>query len=158
MCGVDDINAVTKAHYLCDEYGLDGISAGVTIACAMELYEQGYMPKNDSPFPIKFGDGDAVVEFVKLMGTREGIGDLLAEGSYRLTEYYGHPELSMRAKKQEIPAYDPRGVKGIGLEYATSNRGAWHVRGYTISPEVLGTPMQVDRLTYDGKADLVKLF
>ena len=158
MCGVDDINAVTKAHYLCDEYGLDGISAGVTIACAMELYEKEYMPKNDAPFPIMFGDGDAVVELVKLMGTREGFGNLLAEGSYRLAEHYGHPELSMSVKKQEIPAYDPRGVKGIGLEYATSNRGACHVRGYTISPEVLGTPIQVDRLAYEGKADLVKLF
>ena len=158
MCGVDDINAVTKAHYLCDEYGLDGISAGVTIACAMELYEKGYIPKEDAPFPITFGDGDAVVELVKLMGTREGIGDLLAEGSYRLADHYGHPELSMTVKKQEIPAYDPRGVKGIGLEYATSNRGACHVRGYTISPEVLGTPVQVDRLVYEGKAELVKLF
>ena len=158
MCGVDDINTVTKAHYLCDEYGLDGISAGVTIACAMELYEKGYMPKEDAPFPIRFGDGDAVVELVKLMGIREGFGNLLAEGSYRLAEHYGHPELSMSVKKQEIPAYDPRGVKGIGLEYATSNRGACHVRGYTIAPEVLGTPIQVDRLAYEGKADLVKLF
>jgi len=158
MCGADDINAVTKAHYLCDEYGLDGISAGVTIACAMELYEKGYIPKKDVPFPIPFGDGDAVVELVKLMGTREGFGDLLAEGSYRLAEHYGHPELSMSVKKQEIAAYDPRGVKGIGLEYATSNRGACHVRGYTIAPEVLGTPIQVDRLAYEGKADLVKLF
>jgi aldehyde:ferredoxin oxidoreductase len=158
MCGVDDINAVTKAHYLCDEYGLDGISAGVTIACAMELYEKGYIPKKDVPFSIPFGDGDAVVELVKLMGTREGFGDLLAEGSYRLAEHYGHPELSMSVKKQEIPAYDPRGVKGIGLEYATSNRGACHVRGYTIAPEVLGTPIQVDRLAYEGKADLLKLF
>lgn len=158
MCGVDDINAVTKAHYLCDEYGLDGISAGVTIACAMELYEKGYILKEDVPFPIIFGDGDAVVELVKLMGTGEGIGNLLAEGSYRLAEHYGHPELSMSVKKQEIPAYDPRGVKGIGLEYATSNRGACHVRGYTIAPEVLGTPIQVDRLSYEGKADLLKLF
>ena len=158
MCGVDDINPVTKAHYLCDEYGFDGISAGVTIACAMELYEKGYMPKEDAPFPIRFGDGDAVVELLKLMGTREGIGNLLAEGSYRLAEHYGHPELSMSVKKQEIPAYDPRGVKGIGLEYATSNRGACHVRGYTIAPEVLGTPIQVDRLAYEGKAGLTKLF
>jgi aldehyde:ferredoxin oxidoreductase len=158
MCGVDDLNAVTKAHYLCDEYGFDGISAGVTIACAMELFEKGYIPKQDAPFPLKFGDADAVVELIKLMGAREGIGDLLADGSYRLAEHYGHPEFSMSVKKQEIPAYDPRGVKGIGLEYATSNRGACHVRGYTIAPEVLGTPIQVDRLAYDGKAELTKLF
>jgi len=157
MCGVDDLNAITYAHYLCNEYGLDGISAGVTIACAMELYEKGYIPEKDVPFPIRFGDGDAVVKLVPMMGEREGIiGDLLAEGSYRLAEHYGHPELSMSVKKQEMPAYDPRAIKGIGLEYATSNRGACHVRGYTIGPEVLDWPNPVDRLQYEGKAELTK--
>jgi len=159
MCGVDDLNAITKANYLCNEYGLDTISAGVTIACAMELYEKGYIPEKDVPFPMKFGDSDAVVKMVQIMGEREGIiGDLLAEGSYRLAEHYGHPELSMSVKKQEMPAYDPRAVKGIGLNYATSNRGACHVRGYTIAPEVLAWPVRVDRLKYEGKAGLVKAF
>lgn len=158
MCGVDELNAITKAHYLCNEYGLDAIAAGSTIACAMELYEKGYIPEKDTPFPIKFGDADAVVKLVEMMGEREGIGDLLAQGSYRLAEHYGHPELSMTVKKQEFPAYDPRAIKGIGLEYATSNRGACHVRGYTISPEVLGWPAEVDRLKYDGKAELTKTF
>jgi aldehyde:ferredoxin oxidoreductase len=159
MCGVDDLNAVTYANYLCNEYGLDTISAGVTIACAMELCERGYIPKDDMPFSMNFGDGDAIVRLVGLMGTREGtIGYWLAEGSYRLAEHYGHPELSMSVKKQEMPAYDPRAFKGIGLEYATSNRGACHVRGYTISPEALSWPSAVDRLAYDGKAGLVKTF
>ncbi|MBN1829687.1 MAG: aldehyde ferredoxin oxidoreductase family protein [Deltaproteobacteria bacterium] len=158
MCGIDDISAVTKAHYLCDDYGLDGISAGVTIACAMELYEKGYMPKKDAPFPIRFGDSAAMVNLTQLMGSGEGIGALLAQGSFRLAEHYGHPELSMSVKKQEIAAYDPRGVKGIGLEFATSNRGACHVRGYTIAAEVLGTPVSVDRLAYEGKAALTKAF
>jgi len=158
MCGLDDINTVTKAHYLCDDYGLDGISAGVTIACAMELYEKGYLSEKDVPFPLTFGNGDAVIGLLELMGKNEGIGKLLAQGSYRLGEHYGHPELSMSVKKQEIPAYDPRGVKGIGLEFATSNRGACHVRGYTIAPEVLGTPFQADRLVYEGKAGIAKAF
>jgi len=157
MCGVHDLNAITYAHYLCNEYGLDGISAGVTIACAMELYEKGYMPKKDAPFPIMFGDGDTLVKMVQIMGEREGIvGNLLAEGSYRLAEHYGHPELSMSVKKQEMPAYDPRAFKGIGLNYATSNRGACHVRGYTIAAEVLDWPEPVDRLKYEGKAALTK--
>jgi hypothetical protein len=65
--------------------------------------DSAYLPKEDAPLPLTFGDGDTVVELVKLMGTREGIGDLLAEGSYRLAEHYGHPELSMSVKKQEIP-------------------------------------------------------
>jgi aldehyde:ferredoxin oxidoreductase len=157
MCGVHDLNAITYAHYLCNDYGLDGISAGVTIACAMELYEKGYIPKEEAPFPIRFGDGDTVVKLVPIMGERKGIiGDLLAEGSYRLAEHYGHPELSMSVKKQEMPAYDPRAMKGIGLNYATSNRGACHVRGYTISQEVIESPYVVDRLIYVGKAELTK--
>jgi aldehyde:ferredoxin oxidoreductase len=108
---------------------------------------------------MNFGDSGAVVKLVELMGAREGtLGYWLAEGSYRLAEHYGHPELSMSVKKQEMPAYDPRAFKGIGLEYATSNRGACHVRGYTISPEALSWPSAVDRLEYDGKAGLVKTF
>jgi len=159
MCGVDDLNAVTKANYLCNEYGLDTISAGSTIACAMELYEKGYIPEKDAPFPIRFGDGDTVVKLVQMMGERKGVlGDLLAEGSYRLAEHYGHPELSMSVKKQEFPAYDPRAIKGIGLNYATSNRGGCHVRGYTVAPEVLSWPMAADRLAYEGKAGLDKFF
>ena len=155
MCGVDDLNAITHANYLCNEYGLDTISAGVTIACAMELYEKGYIPEKDVPFPIKFGDADAVVALVSMMAEREGIiGDLLAEGSYRLAEHYGHPELSMSAKKQELSAYDPRAFKGMGLNYATANGGASHVRGYTMPAEIVGGPDY--RLQYEGKAELTK--
>lgn len=157
MCSVSDLDAVVMANYLCDKYGMDTISAGSTVACAMELYEKGYMPKEDSPFPLIFGSGEALVEAIKLMGEQKGkLGKLLAQGSYRLGEHHGHPELSMSVKKQEFPAYDPRGVKGIGLEYATSNRGACHVRGYTIAPEVLSGA--ADRLKYEGKGELVKTF
>jgi aldehyde:ferredoxin oxidoreductase len=157
MCEVSDLDAVVMANYLCDKYGMDTITAGSTVACGMELYEEGYMPKEDSPFPLIFGSGEAMVEAIKLMGEQKGkLGKLLAQGSYRLGEHYGHPELSMSVKKQEFPAYDPRGVKGIGLEYATSNRGACHVRGYTIAPEVLTGA--ADRLKYEGKGELVKIF
>ena len=156
MCGISDLNAVIMANYLCDRYGLDTISAGSTVACAMDLYESGFMPKEDAPFTLNFGSSDALVESIKLMGEQKGkLGKLLAQGSYRLAEHYGHPELSMSAKKQEFPAYDPRAIKGIGLEYATSNRGACHVRGYTIAAEVLGN---ADRLKYEGKAELAKTF
>ncbi len=157
MCGISDLDAVLMANYLCDKYGMDTISAGVTVACAMELYEKGYLPQEDAPFPLTFGSGEALVETIKLMGEqKEKLGKLLAQGSYRLAEYYKHPELSMSVKKQEFPAYDPRGVKGIGLQFATSNRGACHVRGYTIAAEVLSGA--VDRLKYEGKAELVKTF
>jgi aldehyde:ferredoxin oxidoreductase len=157
MCGISDLDVVLMANYICDKYGMDTISAGVTVACAMELYEKGYLPKEDAPFPLTFGSGESLVEAIKLMGEqKEKLGKLLAQGSYRLAEYYKHPELSMSAKKQEFPAYDPRGVKGIGLQFATSNRGACHVRGYTIAAEVLSGA--VDRLKYEGKAELVKTF
>lgn len=158
MCGVSDLDAVIMANYLCDRYGIDTISAGSTVACAMELYERGYMPKSDSPIPLEFGCGEALVEAIRLMGEQDTpLGKLLAKGSYRLAEHYGHPELSMSVKKQEFPAYDPRAIKGIGLNYATSNRGACHVRGYTVAAEILGRFGGADRLKYEGKAALTKL-
>ncbi len=157
-CAVDDLEAITKANYLCNELGLDPITMGSTIACAMELYEKGYLPESATDIPLRFGDADAMVEATRKTAYREGIGDLLAKGSYRLAAEFGHPELSMSAKKQEYPAYDPRGAKGIGLNYATSNRGGCHVRGYTISPEILGVPEKIDPLSKDGKAAWVKAF
>ncbi len=158
-CGVDDLKAIVEANYLCNELGLDGISAGATIAAAMELYERGYIPKEDLDGPeLKFGSAEAIVEYTRKMGLREGFGDKLAEGSYRLATAYGHPELSMSVKKQELPAYDPRGAQGHGLEYATSNRGGCHVRGYMISPEILGAPEKIDPQALEGKPAWVKTF
>ena len=92
------------------------------------------------------------------MGAFEGFGEKLAQGSYRLAKSYGKAELSMSVKKLEMPAYDPRGVQGQGLQYATSNRGGCHVRGYLISPEILGLPERLDRFSLEGKATWVKAF
>ncbi|CCC58050.1 aldehyde ferredoxin oxidoreductase family protein [Caloramator australicus] len=160
-CDVYDINAVAEANFWCNEYGLDTISTGTTIAAAMELYEKGYVKDEeikDDGYSLKFGDADAIVGWTKKIGAREGFGDKMAEGSYRLCEAYGVPEFSMSVKKQELPAYDPRGVQGHGLEYATSNRGGCHVRGYMISPEILGAPQKIDRFSLEGKAEWVKVF
>jgi aldehyde:ferredoxin oxidoreductase len=158
-CGVDDLEAITKANYVCNELGLDPISMGSTIACAMDLYESGVLTLKDTEgIPLTFGNAEAMVEMVKKTGLREGFGDKLALGSYRLAESYGHPEYSMTAKKQEMPAYDPRAVQGIGVHYATSNRGGCHVRGYTIAVEVLGNPVKMDNLTTEGKAQLAIAF
>ncbi|MHC4744842.1 MAG: aldehyde ferredoxin oxidoreductase family protein, partial [Planctomycetota bacterium] len=158
-CGIDDLEAVIKANNWCNEYGLDTISAGSTIACAMELCEKGIIKADeiDGP-PLEFGSSEAIVEWTRKMGAGEGFGVKLAMGSYKLAESYGKPELSMTVKKLEMPAYDPRGVQGQGLQYATSNRGGCHVRGYLISPEVLGLPEKLDRLSIDGKAVWVKVF
>ncbi|KOA19408.1 putative oxidoreductase YdhV [Clostridium homopropionicum DSM 5847] len=160
-CDVYDINAVNVANMLCNEYGLDTISAGATIAAAMELYEKGYIKDEDiaaDGLSLNWGDAEAVVGWTRKMGLREGFGDKLADGSYRLCESYGVPELSMSVKKQELPAYDPRGVQGHGITYAVNNRGGCHIKGYMINPEILGYPEKLDRLSLDGKAAYARVF
>lgn len=157
--GVKDLDAVVKANHFCDELGLDPISMGSTIAAAMELNERGYIPADDlQGLDLRFGNSAALVEAVWRAAYRAGFGKYLALGSKRLCEIYGHPELSMSVKGLEMPAYDPRAIKGIGLNYATANRGGCHVTGYTISPEVLGIPEKVDPLKPEGKAKWVKIF
>lgn len=157
-CGVDNLDAIARANYLCDTLGLDPISAGVTIACAMELFERGIISEKEVGRSLYFGDADGMVEMIKATAYREGFGDALAEGSYRLAEKFGHPEYSMTVKKQEFPAYDGRGSQGMGLQYATSNRGACHVRGYLTAPEILGSPQKIDRFETKGKAGWDKTF
>ena len=159
-CGINDLKAINIANMLCNEYGLDAISAPTTIAAAMELYQKGYIKDEDcNGVPLAWGNAEAIIEWTRRMGKCEGeLATLMANGSYRLCEHYGVPELSMSVKKLEMPAYDGRGIQGIGLNYATSNRGACHVRGYTISAEILGLPEQSDRLATEGKAALVKVF
>ena len=159
-CGLHDLNAIDEANMWCNEYGLDAISTPCTIAAAMELYEKGYIKEDECDgIPLTWGSSEAIVEWTKRMG--EGklpLAKLMANGSNRLCEHYGHPEFSMSVKKQEMPAYDARGIQGIGITYATSNRGGCHVRGYLISPEVLGLPEQLDRTTTEGKAQWCKIF
>lgn len=158
-CGIDDLDAVIKANFICNELGLDTITCATTIAAAMDLFEDGVMTLKDTGgIPLRFGDAETMVKLVTMIANREGVGDKLAEGSYRLASSFGHPEYSMSVKKQEMPAYDPRGVQGIGLQFATSNRGGCHVRGYTISPEVLGVPVKFDQHETKGKPELVITF
>ena len=157
--GVKDLDAVVKANHYCNEFGMDPISLGSTIAAAMELNEKGYIPKEDlQGLDLRFGNSAALVEAVWRTAYKAGFGKYLALGSKRLCEIYGHPEISMSVKGLEMPAYDPRGIKGIGLNYATANRGGCHVTGYTVSPEVLGIPEKIDPLTPEGKAKWVKIF
>jgi len=157
-CGVSDLAAICKASFLCNEYGMDPITLGATIACAMELSEMGAIPEEDIGFKLRFGDPHAIVDLTEAVGKNEGFGKILALGSYRMAEKYGHPELSMSVKKQEMPAYDGRAQQGMALEYATSNRGGCHVRGYLTSPEILGVPVKIDPLVTEGKASMLKLF
>ena len=155
--GVDDLDALTYANFLTNEDGIDPISFGSTLAAAMELFETGAISTRETGgMELKFGSAEALVWAVEVTCRGEGFGLDLGLGSKRLCEKYGHPELSMTVKGQEFPAYDPRGVQGMGLSYATSNRGACHLRGYTIGSEVMGVPVKTDPHVTEGKAQLVK--
>jgi aldehyde:ferredoxin oxidoreductase len=157
-CGIDNMAAITKANYLCNELGLDTISTGVTIACAMEMYTKGILTEDQIGRPLPFGDADGMLEMVRRAAYREGFGDKIAQGSWRLASEFGHPEMSITAKKQEFPSYDARGLKGMGLLYATSNKGASHMAGDTAYTELFGVGKKTDGLTYEGKAELTKHF
>ncbi len=156
--GVGDLEALQYANLLCNEDGYDPISFGATVGAAMELYDLGILTKEQIGIDAPFGSAEALVKLSEMTAKGEGFGKELGLGSARLCAKYGKPELSMGVKKQEFPAYDSRGIQGMGLAYATSNRGACHLRGYTVASEVLGIPVKTDPLTSEGKADLVKAF
>lgn len=157
--GVNDLEALTFANFICNEQGFDPISFGATLGAAMELFEMGVITARDTGgIELKFGNPKALTEMAELTGRGEGFGKVLGLGSKRMCEKYGHPELSMSVKGQEFPAYDSRGIQGMGLTYATSNRGACHLRGYTVASEILGVPVKTDPLATEGKAGLVKAF
>jgi len=157
--GVDDLDALTYANFLCNEDGMDPISFGATVAAAMELYDIGAITNKDTGgIEMRFGSAEALTKAAELVATGTGFGRDLALGSKRLCEKYGHPDLSMTVKGQEFPAYDPRGIQGMGLTYATSNRGACHLRSYTVSSEIMGVPVKTDPLSTEGKPELVKAF
>ncbi len=155
--GIKDMEALTYANFLCNEDGIDPISFGSTVAAAMELYEEGVLTDKDTDgIKLKFGSAEALCKVAELTARGEGFGRILGMGSKRMCEKYGRPELSMTVKGQEFPAYDPRGIQGMGLGYATSNRGACHLRGYSVSSEILGAPEKTDPLSTEGKPALMK--
>jgi aldehyde:ferredoxin oxidoreductase len=157
-CGIGDIAAVAKISYLCDEMGIDTLSFGSAVACAMELTEKKIISKKQTGMTLTFGNAEAVIELIEHVANREGFGDLLAEGGYHLAAHYGHPEFFIGVKKQGSPAFDPRGIQGLGLEYATSNSGVSHALGYLVTHKILGIRGEIDPLTTEGKAPLVKQF
>ena len=156
--GVGDLEALQYANMLCNEHGMDPITFGATIGAVMELYGMGVLTKEQLGIDAKFGSAQALAYFTEITVKGEGFGKEIGQGSKRLCAKYGHPELSMSVKGQEFPAYDSRGIQGMGLAYATSNRGACHLRGYTVASEVLGIPVKTDPLTADGKPELVIAF
>jgi aldehyde:ferredoxin oxidoreductase len=156
--GVNDLEALTFANFICNQEGFDPISFGATVGAVMELYEMGVLKKEQLGIEAPFGSAKALTYFAEITGKGEGFGKEIGLGSKRLAAKYGHPDLSMSVKGQEFPAYDSRGIQGMGLTYATSNRGACHLRSYTVASEVLGIPVKTDPLANEGKAGLVKAF
>jgi aldehyde:ferredoxin oxidoreductase len=141
----DDYNAIVKANRLCNDYGMDTISVGATLGCYAELRGAGIA-------------GAELVALTEQIGERAGIGARLGSGAKRFAESEGHPETAMQVKGLELPAYDPRGVKGLGFSYATSNRGGCHTRAYLVAPEILRKPKAIDPYTLAGKAGHTKIF
>ena len=156
--GVNDLEALQYANLICNEEGFDPISFGATIGAVMELYEMGVLTKEQIGTEAPFGSAKALCELAEMTAKGIGFGKEIGLGSKRLTAKYGHPDLSMSVKGQEFPAYDGRVIQGIGLAYATSNRGACHLRGYTIASEVLGIPVKTEPTEHEGKPELVKAF
>jgi len=158
-CGNDDVRVVAKMIDCANDYGFDAIEVGHPLSVWMEATERGY---TNGSGPLDWGDGEKMVEAARMIAYREGFGDVLANGANAVAAHFGHPELAMTVKGQGVPAYDPRGIKGMGLGYATSNRGACHLRGYTPAAEVVGNvlgPTTVtDPLEWKGKGELVIIF
>ena len=156
--GVKDLEALQFANLICNEDGIDPITFGATVGAVMELYEMGVLTKEQIGIEAPFGSAEALCHLAEITAHSEGFGKEMGLGSKRLTEKYGHPDLSMSVKGQEFPAYDGRVIQGIGLGYATSNRGACHLRGYTIASEVLGIPVKTEPTDTEGKPELLKAF
>jgi aldehyde:ferredoxin oxidoreductase len=156
--GVNDLEALQYANTICNEQGMDPITFGATIGAVMELYEMGVITKEQLGLEAPFGSAKALCELVDMTANHTGFGKEIAQGSKRLCTKFGHPELSMSVKGQEFPAYDARGIQGMGLTYATSNRGACHLRSYTVASEVMGIPVKTDPLVAEGKPELVMAF
>lgn len=137
--GIDDLSAIVRSNTLCNDLGMDTISAAATIAAWGEA--RG-----------RFPEAAEVHRLLQQIAERKGEGELLSLGSRRYAEVVGNPGLSMSVKGLELPAYDPRGSYGMALAYAVSNRGGCHLRAYPVSMEILRKPVAVDRFSFAGKA------
>ncbi len=161
---IDDIDDVAYLNYLCDEYGLDTISAGVTIGWAMEAYEQGLLTKEDTDgIELRFGSVEAAAEALRKMAFREGdLGKLLADGVKQASARLGKEswKFAIHVKGMELPAYDVRGIKGMALAIAVSYRGACHLTAGVYGTELVGKWWKfdgIDRLSYENKGFEIKL-
>jgi aldehyde:ferredoxin oxidoreductase len=156
-CENVDIAAIIQAEYLCDYYGLDGISTGNVIGFLMECVEKGALSETDMGFPMNFGNDESIIQAVHLIGQCKGPGKLWGQGVKKIAERIKETRhFAMHVKGLELPAYDPRGSTGMALAYATSDRGGCHLRSWPIGDELLATEDRMDLSSIEFKAELVK--
>jgi aldehyde:ferredoxin oxidoreductase len=153
-CDNGDIASIAKMIDQCNDFGMDPIELGNAFSMWMEASERGWTKGKG----LAWGDTEAMVAITELIALREGDGNILAEGPALAAAKIGHAEIAMHVKGQAIPAYDPRGLKGMGLGYATSNRGACHLRAYVAAAELGVVPIDANPLDWKGKGELVKAF
>ncbi|MFC7201404.1 aldehyde ferredoxin oxidoreductase family protein [Halospeciosus flavus] len=153
--GSDDRDMIAALIDRCNDLGLDTIDAGNIMAFAMEATEKGYVEGDG----LDWGDSETMMDMLERIAQREDdFADTLAEGQRRAAEELDAHDCRLDVKGQSIPAYDPRCMKGMGIAYATSNRGACHLRGYTPAAEILGIPEKVDPYEWRGKGELTATF
>ena len=148
--GIDDLDKVNQLNHLCNQLGLDTISTGSVVAAYIEMAEKSLIDAD-----IRFGDGEKIEQIIKKIAFREGIGSEMADGAKEFARLKGHPELAMQVKGLDLPAFDPRGMKGQALGYMTSNRGACHIRANMMNLEIFADQDKIDRYSEEGKADLL---
>lgn len=146
LCSINQLDKVAYLNDLCDRLGLDTITTGNLVGLVMEGVERGLVQA-----PVRYGDMDAAVELVRQIAERRGLGEILSLGIKEASARLGLEELAIHVKGMEPPGYDPRVLKGMGLAYATSARGACHLRATFYKPELAG---MIDPATTEGKAEL----
>ncbi|NDJ54973.1 MAG: aldehyde ferredoxin oxidoreductase family protein [Chloroflexi bacterium] len=154
FAGNDNMASVAFMIDMCNDIGVDTIDMGVALCTYMEVSQNGW---NGEFEPLEWGDHENMIKVMEMTATREGLGDVIAEGPQGIGDHFSHPEIAMAVRGQGIPAYDPRGLKGMGLGYATSNRGACHLRAYTPASELGVISLKTDPLDWESKPSLVKL-
>lgn len=153
-CDNDDASSIAYMIDRANDWGYDAIEIGNVLSMVMEATQREYLPASEG---LIWGNQEQMIELTRKIVFREGIGDKLANGIDAFTKELGHPEIGITVKGQAMPAYDPRGLKGMGLGYATSNRGACHLRGYSPASELGLIGLKTDPHAWQGKGDLLKL-
>jgi aldehyde:ferredoxin oxidoreductase len=157
-CGVSNLEAIGIAHMLCAEMGLDPLATGGTLATVMELMEKGVASKENFNMDLRFGQAEAIAQALRFISTKDEYAKHLGCGGEKIAKEYSRPDLFMGVKGYPMAPFDPRGIQGMGLHFATCNFGPHHIYAYTFIDELLNVHEKIDPWTTDGKPELVKRY